>query len=98
MRLKHYLNNENIKRTIAKKVVKTIAPIVTKKVIKKLKNKNEDYFVESDEKIKRWLNAEIGRTKGNKLSDYSERDIQELIDIYKKEKDIKKAVNIWSEL
>lgn len=58
----------------------------------KLKN----YIIESDEKVKKWLDAEIGRTKGNKLSDYSDKEIKELISIYKKEKNIKKAVEIWS--
>lgn len=58
--------------------------------------KFKHYIDESDEKIKKWLSDEIGRTKGSKLSDYTDKEIQDLISIYKKEKNIKKAVEIWS--
>jgi len=60
--------------------------------------KLKQYIIESDEKIKRWLNAEIQRTKGSNLSDYSPKEISDLIEIYKKEKNIKKAVDIWSDI
>ena len=62
------------------------------------KMKLKQYIIESDEKIKRWLNAELQRTKGNNLSDYSQKEVNDLIQIYKKEKNIKKAVDIWSDI
>ena len=49
-----------------------------------------------EEKIKRWLNAEIQRTKGQSLRDFDESDIEDLLRIYKEEKDVRKAVTRWT--
>jgi len=50
------------------------------------------------ERVKRWLDDEIGRTKGSKLSDFSSIDRKQLYRIYgrTKPRSIKQAVHKWS--
>ena len=47
------------------------------------------------EKFKKYLDAELGRSRGTSINDLTQEEIEEIIALYEKTESIKEAVNTW---